>query len=185
MKLFIPNKKLVGCDGKLLNEDPVALREAGRSDISRIVNLIHENFKELGEAGILSPEQVAVYLESNQPSKLADMLENGARAVIAETNTAVVGVSFVEKTNNRTAKYNRIHVVKDKRGSGIGKALVNHCTEICKELRVGSAYFRAHRQAINTLLSLFRGLGLDTTIRSDERGKLYEILKTQTVEIKF
>jgi ribosomal protein S18 acetylase RimI-like enzyme len=121
----------------------LTIRTCTRRDVNIIVDLARKTFRETFEA-FNTAENMTMYLDENiHPSKVEEeMLEVGAVFFLVEQKNIPVGFAKIrtshippELDGSRAIEVERIYVVKERLGLGIGNMLMARCLEYARKHR--------------------------------------------------
>ena len=109
-----------------MTAEKIEIRKATALDVSLLVSLIRDSFRDVAERFALTPENCRKH-----PSNCADeWIENdharGVTYYILESNGKPVGCVALERADNDLCYLERLAVLPRERRKGFGKTLVDH-----------------------------------------------------------
>lgn len=110
----------------------ITIREATKDDIHLIHTLAHEIWP-ITYSTILSAEQLEYMLEHiYSEASLQKQFETGHHFLIAEENKKPVAFADYNQLKDDVYKLQKIYVLSNQQGKGIGKLLINHIIQKIK-----------------------------------------------------
>ena len=114
-----------------------------------------------GIEALLAPFVTERQLLDRTDKELSHLVENGFVAVCGER---IIGFAAIEVYSRKLAEIQALGVSMEFQGQGIGQALVEHCVERAKELKV------VELMAITASESVFRSCGFDFALPDQKRA---------------
>ncbi|HCN08170.1 MAG TPA: N-acetylglutamate synthase [Lentisphaeria bacterium] len=114
-----------------------------------------------GIEALLAPFVSERQLLDRTDKQLLYLAENGFVAVCGER---IIGFAAIEVYSRKLAEIQALGVSAEFQGQGIGQALVEHCVERAKELKV------VELMAITASESVFRSCGFDFALPDQKRA---------------
>lgn len=138
------------------------IRDAFRADVSIIVDLIRNSFRDVADRFCLTEKNCPKHPSNCKPSWIESSLQKGARYFILEKEGVPCGCVALERVQPELCYLERLGVVPQFRGRGFGKALVQHAlaeADAMGSYRVEIGIISAHTE----LKNWYRGLGFTET----------------------
>lgn len=109
------------------------IRRAEHEDIERLVAVYRSAYRENRELGFPAKAETATE---------ADMREwlDAGRVFVAEVDGHVVGAIRIESTSPERVKVSRLGVHEDRKGNGIGSALLDYVAELARAEGFGAIW---------------------------------------------
>ncbi|MBI1938007.1 MAG: GNAT family N-acetyltransferase [Ignavibacteriales bacterium] len=113
----------------ILEQNQFKIRRAANSDSEVITNLIFDILKEYGLK--TDPEKTDADLTDIEQNYFA---RNGIFDLLENKNGKIIATVGLYKIDNETCELRKMYLLKDERGKGYGKLLLNHALAKAREL---------------------------------------------------
>ncbi|HPG12152.1 MAG TPA: GNAT family N-acetyltransferase [Chitinophagaceae bacterium] len=141
------------------------IKAADTSDVSLIRNLALQIWPPT-YSHILSPEQIEYMLDMMySESSLKEQMQKGSHFVLVYTENEPVGFAAYIKTGNNLYKLDKIYVLSEQQGKGIGKQMIDHVTDIIKNQGATALQLQVNRN--NKARQFYEKLGFSVLYEKD------------------
>ena len=110
------------------------IRACTQEDIGTLVEIIRKSFRPVAGRFGLTPENAPRHPSNCTDHWIKFDMDRGVVYFVAEDENQVGGCVAVEKSFSRTCFIERLGVLPEQRGKGLGKALINHALSKAREL---------------------------------------------------
>jgi len=114
----------------------VAIREASRTDISILLDILRKSFADVAERFNLTVENCPKTLAFCTEQRIKDDFARGLKYYVLEEDAQPCGCIALERAGSGVCYLERLAVLPEYRGRGFGKALVNQIFDKAKEMRM-------------------------------------------------
>ena len=114
----------------------MVIRQANKSDISILLTLLRDSFKEVAKRFDLTVKNCPKYVAFYTKERLASDFEKGMKYYILLQDNRPCGCIALEQASPDVCYLGRLAVLPRHRNKGYGKALVNHILDRAQEIGV-------------------------------------------------
>jgi N-acetylglutamate synthase-like GNAT family acetyltransferase len=127
-KLWVINNKIKGLT--------MVIRQANERDISILLDILRKSFAGVAERFNLTLENCPKNLAFCTEQRIKDDFARGLKYCILEESGQPCGCVALEKANSDVCYIERLAVLPEHRGKGLGKTLVNHIFDMAIEMEM-------------------------------------------------
>jgi N-acetylglutamate synthase-like GNAT family acetyltransferase len=130
----------------------MVIRQAKKSDISILLTIIRDSFKDVAKRFDLTVENCPRYVAFYTEERLISDFKKGLKFYILEENGRACGCVALEKASQDLCYLERLAVLPEYRNKGFGKVLVNHLFEQAEKIgfkRVEIGIISKHKKLKN------------------------------------